>query len=65
MIDERRPLLRVSLNDAEAPGKIVAMAKNSSEIPLRIIQNPGLIWLNGIPGTENSKAQTIVIPPGR
>ena len=64
MIDERRPLLRVSFNDAEAPSKIVAMAKNSSVIPLRIIQIRGLTWLNNFPGTEHSKAQTIVIPPG-
>ncbi len=64
LIDEHRPLLRVSFNDAEAPGKIVAIVKNSSEDPLRIIQNRGMTWLNGISGTETSKAQTILLPPG-
>lgn len=64
MVDERRPLLRISFNDVEAPGKIVAIVKNSSEIPIRIIQKRGLSWLNGLPGTEIPIEQTIAIPPG-
>jgi hypothetical protein len=63
IVNERRPLLRFSVDESVVPSKFIILAQNPTDVVLRVIQSHGRSWANGRPGTA-IYTEPIAIFPG-